>query len=72
MGWNRFGLNLIQEAPNTLGMHTCVWYQRIMIKGVESALHLLDHDTECFNMGFECTARVLVLHRNFLRLPTYF
>ena len=53
-------------------MHTCLWYQRIMVKRVERALQLLDHDTEYFNIGFECTARVLVLHRNFPRVPTYF
>ena len=43
-----------------------------MVKGVESALKLFDHDTEYFNMGFECTARVLVLYRNFFWVPTYF
>ena len=53
-------------------MHTCLWYQRIMVKRVERALQLLDHDTEYSNMGFECTARVLVLHRNFPSVPTYF
>ena len=42
-----------------------------MVKRVESALQLLDHDTEYFNMGFECTAPVLVLHRNFPRVPVY-
>ena len=47
-------------------MHTCPWYQRIMVKRVESALQLLDH------MGFECNTRVLVLHRNFFWVPTYY
>ena len=72
MGWNRLGLNLIGEASDALGMHTCLGYQRIMVKRVESALQLLDDDTEYFNMGFECTARVLVLHRSFSWVPTYF
>ena len=43
-----------------------------MVKRVERALQLLDHDTEYFNMSFECTARVLVLHRNVSWVPTYF
>ena len=46
MGWNRHGLNLIWAASNLLGMHTCQWYQMIMVKRVERALQLLDHDTE--------------------------
>ena len=54
------------------------WYvnlpvvSKIMVKRVESGLQLLVHDTEYFNMGFECTAQVLVLHRNFHWVPTYF
>ena len=70
-GWNRLGLNSIWGASNAPGMHTCLWYQRIMVKRVERALQLLEHDTEYFNMGFECTARVLVLHRNFSWVRTY-
>ena len=56
MGRNRRDLNLICGASNLLGMHTCPWYQKIMVKRVESALQLLDDDTEYFNIGFECTA----------------
>ena len=70
MSWNRLGLNLIDKASNALGMHTCTWYQEIMVKRVESALQLLDNDTEYFDMDFECTARVLVLHRK-LSLGSY-
>ena len=66
--WSQLNLG----TSNALGMHTCPWYQRIMVKRVESALQLLDHDTEYCNMGFECTARVLVLHRNFPWVPTDF
>ena len=72
MGWNRLGFNLIEEMPNALCKRTCLWSKRIMVKRVESALQLLDQDTEYFNMGFEFTARVLVLHRNFSWVPTYF
>ena len=72
----RLGLELPWSQPH-LGsvkrpcMHTCPWYQRIMVKRVESALQPLNHDMEYFNMGFECTARVLVLHGNFPWVPTY-
>ena len=51
-------------------MHTCPLYQTIMVKRVESDLQLLDHDTEYFDMDFQCTAPVLVLQRN-LSLGSY-
>ena len=72
LGWNSLGLNLIKKASNALGMHTCPWYLRIMVKRVERALQLLDHHIKYFNMSSECTARVLVLHRNLPLVPTYF
>ena len=49
------------------------WYAHLLVVSkdqvtrVESALQLLDHDR-----SFECTARVLVLHRNVPWVPMYF
>ena len=66
--WSQLNLESVERPWYA----ACPWYQRIMVKRVESALQLLDHDTEYFNIGFQCTARVFVLHRNFPWVPTYF
>ena len=37
----------------------------IMVNRVEFALELFGHDIACVKITFECSARVLVLQRNF-------
>ena len=38
MGWDCLGLSFIQEASNAFDVYTCLVYQGIMVKGIESDL----------------------------------